>query len=741
MRKLILVVIGSLFVITQVQSQSREGSYIGSVKVEITDTPEQIISKAANLRPTERQLDALNNEFIAFIHFGPNTFTRREWGTGMEDPKVFDLKELHTDEWCQTMKAAGMKMAILTVKHHDGFCLWQTRYTKHGIMSTDYQDGKGDILKELAASCKKYGIKLGIYLSPADLYQIESPEGIYGNLSQYTKRTIPRDVPGRPFKNKTKFEFEVDDYNEYFLNQLFELLTEYGPIYEVWFDGAHPKTKGGQKYNYPAWRELIRTLAPQAIIFGREDARWCGNEGGSTREAEFNVVTYQEDPSMMKEFYDMYGELGSRTVYESKEKPFYLHYEPAETNTSIRAGWFFSDDEHQEVRTADDVFDIYERSVGGNSIFLLNIPPTREGRFSERDAEVLREVGRRIRDTYDNNLLKGAKGPKQVLDNKQETYTEVGDGIVISTPEPVTINRISLREPIGTVGERVERHAVDAFVDGKWKEVAQGTNIGNRRILRFPDVTTSKIRIRVLETRAVALISEISAYHYNTRPPQITAIQNIDGTIRLEPFYQTMHWWSYRASNGVQNINSGYKIFYTLDGTDPTSSSNLYMGPFPLENSDIKAVAILGEEKGPVYEGHIGLSKKGWKVISYSSQNNGQPAKNAIDADASTNWQSGQGKSQYISIDLGKSCLLKGFSYTPHAFTTDGMIEKGIFSISMNGADWTDYEEFEFGNLINDPTRRSHYFNKPVETRFIQIKSLRIAGDGNSVGMAELGLF
>lgn len=185
------------------------------------------------MTPTANQLAALKNEFIAFVHFGPNTFTRMEWGNGKEDPRIFDLKELHTDQWCEAMKAAGMKMVILTVKHHDGFVLWQSRYTDHGIMSTGYKDGKGDILRELVASCQKYGLKVGIYLSPADLYQMESPQGYYGNGSASTPRVIPREVPGRPFACDKKFQFVVDDYNEYFLNQLYELPTEYGPIHEV----------------------------------------------------------------------------------------------------------------------------------------------------------------------------------------------------------------------------------------------------------------------------------------------------------------------------------------------------------------------------------------------------------------------------------------------------------------------------------------------------------------------------
>src|SRR5690606_32344855 len=217
-----------------------------TIKIEKGESRESILEKAAHVVPTANQLSALDNEFIAFIHFGPNTFTRKEWGNGMEDPAVFDLQTLDTDQWCQAMKAAGMKMVIFTAKHHDGFVLWQSRYTNHGVISSGYKNGKGDVLKELSESCKKYDVKIGICLSPADLYQIESPDGLYGNLSNYTKRTIPREVEGRPFDNKTTFEFEVDDYNEYFLNQLFELLTEYGEIHEVWFDGAHPKRKGGQ---------------------------------------------------------------------------------------------------------------------------------------------------------------------------------------------------------------------------------------------------------------------------------------------------------------------------------------------------------------------------------------------------------------------------------------------------------------------------------------------------------------
>lgn len=475
-----------------------------TIKVEATDTDEQVIYKAAHLVPTENQMAALQNEFIAFVHFGPNTFTRMEWGNGMEDPKIFNPSHIDTDQWCEALRDAGMKMVILTAKHHDGFVLWQSRYTTHGIMSSDYEGGKADIMKDLSASCQKYGLKLGVYLSPADLFQIESPDGLYGNLSPYTMRTIPREVEGRPFKCQKKFKFELDDYNEYFLSQLYELLTEYGPIHEVWFDGAHPKTKGGQKYNYAAWRELIRSLAPQATIFGREDIRWCGNEAGHTRDSEWNTLAvYDEDPRTADVFRDLYGDLGTKEVILGKERPYYLHYQPAETNTSIRDGWFYRDDEFQKTRTADDVFDIYERSVGGNSIFLLNIPPNREGLFSPRDVEVLKETGRRIHATYDTDLFAGAKVRK------------TPEEISITLREPVALNRIALREDIKRSGERVENFAVDALVDGTWQEIATATNIGYQRILRFPTLNASEFRIRILSSRLKPEILSIKGHYYD----------------------------------------------------------------------------------------------------------------------------------------------------------------------------------------------------------------------------------
>ena len=491
--------------------------YCNTVKID-GDDGKTIIEKAADVVPTANQLAALDREFIAFIHFGPNTFTGKEWGSGFESSETFALETLDTDQWCKAIKDAGMKMVIFTAKHHDGYIMWQSRYTDHGIMSSKFRDGKGDVLKDLSESCRKYGLELGIYLSPADLYQIESPNGLYGNLSRPSIRTIPREVEGRPFSNKTKFKFNVDDYNEYYLNQLFELLTEYGPISEIWLDGAHPKTKGGQTYNYNAWRELIRTLAPKANIFGREDLRWCGNEGGHTRDSEWNVVPYMANPDTLTWYSDMMADpLGGREqLCEGK----YLHYQPAETDVSIRDGWFWRDNTHQQTRTADNVFDMYERSVGGNAILLLNLPPDNQGRFPEKDLKTLEETGRRIRETYGIDLLEGAKCPKALLDNDIDTYIKVKDGedFVVTLPEKRWINRIVLQEAIATVGERTERFAVDARIDGEWKEIATSTNIGHKRILRVNDMETDALRFRLLQSRAMVAISKISAHYSHWSP-------------------------------------------------------------------------------------------------------------------------------------------------------------------------------------------------------------------------------
>ncbi|MDV3953381.1 alpha-1,3/4-fucosidase [Elizabethkingia anophelis] len=712
-----------------------------TIAIAPTDSKELIIEKAAHVIPSKNQLDALRNEFIAFIHFGPNTFTRMEWGNGMEDPKIFDLKELDTDQWCKSLKDAGMKMVILTVKHHDGFVLWQSRYTDHGIMSTNFRDGKGDVLRDLSKSCQKYGIKLGVYLSPADLYQIENPKGLYGNLSQYSKRTIPREVPGRPFSNKTKFEFEVDDYNEYFLNQLFEILTEYGPIHEVWFDGAHPKTKGGQKYNYEAWKKLIHTLAPKAVIFGQGDVRWCGNEAGVTRKTEWNVLPFNnKDLTEITGLTDWEEDnIGRRDrLYNGH----FLHYQQAEVDTSIREGWFYRDDVYQKVRSADDVFDIYERSVGGNSTFILNVPPNRDGKFSDQDVKVLSETGKRIKETYSKDLLQGAKGPKQVLDHNDVTYSLLNNNqLIIEMPTPVIFNRIMLQEAVSTHGERVESHAVDAWIDGEWKEIATATNIGYKRILRFSEVATRKIRLRVLQDRGSVAISSIAAYYYKMRPPQLTILQDKTGKVSIDEKKQPFDWKN-QDKKDVKDKDKDFNIYYTTDGSEPGINSLKYNGPFEKEQGTIKAVAILKGDRGAVQTEVVGIAKNKWKLAESKNGTKNHSAEAAFDANPKTFWQSeNQNVPQNLSLDLGNMYTLTAMVYTPQTAFGGGMMAKGIVEISEDGKKWEAVSAFEFGNLVNDPSKRSLYFKQAVKARYVRVTAQEIAGNSQALTIAELDFF
>ncbi|HTM99533.1 MAG TPA: alpha-L-fucosidase [Pedobacter sp.] len=738
MKSFIFSILMILF-ITQAVAQSDNLKGRNTIAVEPSDSKAAIITKASLVVPTANQLAALKNEFIAFIHMGPNTFTRKEWGNGMEDPKIFDLKELHTDQWCQAMKSAGMKMVIITVKHHDGFVLWQSRYTKHGIMSTNFRDGKGDVLKELATSCKKFGLKLGIYLSPADLYQIENAEGLYGNLSKTTTRIIPRDVPGRPFVNSTKFKFEVDDYNEYFLNQLFEVLTEYGQIDEVWFDGAHPKTKGGQKYNYAAWKELIHKLAPKAVIFGKEDIRWCGNESGATRTTEWNVIPYSENPNTAFNFPDLTTkDLGSRAqLYKAK----YLHYQQAETNTSIREGWFYRDDEKQKTRSADDVFDIYERSVGGNSTFLLNIPPNREGKFADLDVKTLKEVGQLIKQTYEKNLFLGSKGPKQILDGDADSYSllsSTNKSLIITAPRAIKINRIVLQEAIASHGERVEEHIVEAWIANKWEKIAAASNIGYKRILRFPEITAAKFKITVLSSRGNAAIASVGAYYYHPKPPQLQFDRDMDGMLTISPKKDDFGWKPH-GENTAENLSKGIAIYYTTNGSEPTTASARYIQAFKVTKGEVKAKAISNENKGALAVETFGIVKRDWKLLANDGEAPNHVATMAFDAKKQSYWLSKPvGDKHQISLDLGALYTLVGFTYTPPTQFLNGMMQNGNIKISSDGINWKTIESFEFGNLMNDPTARTYQFRNEITARYVQIEATVIAGDKKALAIAEI---
>jgi len=473
------------------------------------DRPEDIIRRAAEVVPSPRQLAWQRVEFAAFIHFGMNTFTDREWGEGKEDPKLFNPTDFDARQWALAVRDAGMKMLILTAKHHDGFCLWPSRTTEHSVKNSPWKGGRGDVVREVADACREAGIKLGIYVSPWDRH-----EPSYG------------DSPA---------------YNEHFKRQLHELLTNYGEIADVWFDGACGEGPNGKRqvYDWAGYWRLIRELQPGATIsIMGPDVRWCGNEAGLTRTSEWSVIPFDEmddrpvekDPGGIAGLKAGAPDLGSREAITAvARKDGRLVWYPAQVDTSIRPGWFYHAAEDGKVKTLGHLIDVYFGSVGGNSQLLLNIPPDRRGRLHDNDVERLREIGRFLKNTFSNNLAAGAKAtasavrgrdPKHAaaaaVDGDIESYWCPDDATTEASLEfelsgPKAFNTAMLQEQI-RVGQRIEEFALDIWSGAVWREVARSTTIGYKRLLRFPDVTAAKVRVRILQSRLGPTLSEFGLY-------------------------------------------------------------------------------------------------------------------------------------------------------------------------------------------------------------------------------------
>ena len=384
------------------------------------DSDAVIIEKAAKVLPRQNQTDWMRLERTFFLHFGVNTFNEVEWGSGHEDPAIFNPTELDANQWCSAMQSFGGKMIVLVCKHHDGFCMWPSRYTPHSVAASPWRDGKGDEVREVATAARAHGLKLAVYLSPADLYQLrtnpKNPGGYYGDGSSNALSVIPTDPAwfkanpsaGRaPTPGFTNYTYMVDDYNRYFLNQLYELLTEYGPIAEVWFDGANPDPSVHENYNYAAWFDLIRKLQPGAIIFGKgPDGRWVGNEGGVGRTTEWSVIPLPMSPDQFQWPDLTAGDLGSR----SKLKPgSHLWWYPAEVNTTIlqNSQWFWARNKHP--RTVTQLVDIFYTSVGRNGNLILNLSPDKRGLIPDNQLEALRRTADIINETFATDLAAGGK--------------------------------------------------------------------------------------------------------------------------------------------------------------------------------------------------------------------------------------------------------------------------------------------------------------------------------------------
>ncbi|CQR48094.1 Alpha-L-fucosidase [Paraliobacillus sp. PM-2] len=492
-----------------------------------------IAAKASYVRPKPKQVEWQQYEQTAFIHYGINTYYGVEWGGFNLDTTKFNPTNLNTDQWARALKESGFKMAVLTVKHHDGFLLYQSRYSNYGVASSPYKDGQGDVLKEFAESMRKYGIDVGVYLSPGDHDQYS--KGVFGNNSERKVRTIPTLVENDDRigdESLPQFELPVTDYGEYMLNQLYEVLTEYGEIKEVWFDGAQGHIPGDvyEPYDWDSYYTLIEELAPEAVIaVTGQDVRWVGNESGWARENEWSVLATTTGENGRQSAYPSHhsSDLGSRDVLRdaAANGMDHLRWWPAEVDVSIRPGWFYHD--NQQPKSVEHLRNIYYNSIARNSVLLLNIPPNKEGKFAEQDVKRLKEWHESIKRDFAIDYTENAKATAEVEGTTTDA-TDVVDGdydtswhtdstedskLYFKFDDQVEVKRIILQENIN-FGQQVESFVIDAKdSNGNWEEIYTNEVIGYKRIITLDDLVTSdEFRLRILQSRGPVYISEVGFY-------------------------------------------------------------------------------------------------------------------------------------------------------------------------------------------------------------------------------------
>ena len=448
--------------------------------------------------PSKSQVAWQRGELTMFLHFGVNTFTDREWGEGKEDPKIFNPTKLDAKHWAAAAKAGGFRMAILTAKHHDGFCLWPSKYTDHSVKSSPWKEGKGDVVREFVDAFRAEGMRVGLYLSPWDRH-----EKTYGDSAKY---------------------------NDYYVNQLTELLTEYGPIAEVWFDGACGEGPNGKKqvYDFPRFFGTVRKLQPEAVMFSDAgpEVRWIGNEAGVAGDPNWGTVDSKvwvepgkaasgvRDPIQSLQHGNKGGDV----------------WRAGESDVSIRPGWFWHKKEDGQVRSVGNLVDLYFKSVGRNSLLLLNVPPNTDGLLSEGDVKRLAEFKGKLDAIFKNDLAKGKKakasnvrggderfGAGKAVDGDVGTYWAVDDGagecwIEVDLGKAEKFNVVALQEGI-ELGQRVSKYRVEYWDGSAWKVASRGTTIGCKKLDRFNAVEGQKMRVVIEEAIGPVVISGVGVYY------------------------------------------------------------------------------------------------------------------------------------------------------------------------------------------------------------------------------------
>lgn len=657
--------------------------------------------------PSENQMKWQEMEYYAFIHYSINTYTDQEWGYGDNDPKLFNPSHLDCRQWARICKEAGMTGVILTAKHHDGFCLWPSEYTEYSVKNSPWRDGKGDLVREMADACKEYGLKLGIYVSPWDR-----------NHPDY----------GKP------------EYITYFRNQLTEVLTNYGDVFEIWFDGANGGSGyyGGARetrridrktyYDWPNTFKMIRKLQPNIVIWNdggdRGDLRWCGNEAGSIGETNWSLLNATGD---VKDEWLRHGlEDGDSWV-------------PGEVNTSIRPGWFYHTYEDTRVKKLPQLLDTYYNAIGRNGTFLLNFPIDRRGMIHENDEKEVMELAKAIKETFAVNLAEKAKteasnvrgnsskfGTTKVIDGKKDTYWTTDDevttaSLTLDLGKPTLFNRFLVQEYI-RLGQRIKAFTIEALVNGEWQELTKETTIGYKRILRFPTVEATKLRLNITDSKACPIISEIGIYN----APQVlvppTIIREKSGDVRIIP------------------ADKESEIYYTLDGSIPTPESNKYSGQIKTDGGKIQISAIAYDpatkKNSIAVHEKYDIARKDWKILGTDDPH----AEEAIDGNLNSVWARNQNVKLPLDlvIDLGKEENLAGFRYLPHQGAwPSGIITHYEFFVSGDNRRWKKVSEGEFSNIRNNPLWQTKEFD-PVKARYIKLRTLQNTQNNDAASYAEI---
>ena len=645
--------------------------------------------------PNENQLRWQEMEYYAFIHFSINTYTDMAWGKGDEDPKLFNPTKLDCRQWARICKEAGMKGIIFTAKHHSGFCLWPSKYTDYSVKNVPWRNGQADVVRELADACKEYGLKLGIYLSPWDR-----------NYAEY----------GRPA------------YITYFRNQLRELLSNYGEIFEVWYDGANGgsgyygganetrKIDAKTYYDWPNTYKLVRELQPNIVIWNdggdRADLRWVGTEAGYVGETNWSLLNAKGDvPEDML-----------RHGVENGDS-----WVPGEVNTSIRPEWFYHEREDKKVKTLPQLMDTYYHSVGRNGTLLLNFPIMPNGLIHEKDEKAALEFAQAVKEAFAVNLVEKSRvkasnirgksskyHASKAIDADEETYWATDDGVnqaalTIRFSKATAFNRFLVQEYI-RLGQRVKAFTVEALVNGVWKELAKETTIGYKRILRFPTVEATQLRFTITDSKNCPLISNIGVYNAPQilTPPLIAREQS--GDIQITP------------------ADPESEIYYTLNGSMPTAQSNIYTGLIKTNGgkTEVKAIAynpITGKSSA-LTEEKFDIARTNWKVLGIEDKN----VSKVLDGNVNTNWhQSRNAKMPAdLVIDLGKQENLKGFRYLPDQnWWADGsIITHYQFFVSEDNQEWKLVSEGEFANIKNNPSWQTKVFSS-IKARYIKLKAMQ----------------